>query len=207
MKRTRSLGTTTQSLFAVVIALSAFACGDGPPPSPAARIYTGTVADSDAWVGVIATEHRARLFFCGGATSYQTMTRWITADVDAQHQLGIPADAGPTWGLRGKVADAEVTGSIDIGDAVARAFRATMVSERTISGLYEGTAPCGRLGLIVAQPTPDTAATGQGACVGPVLEQVNPLEPIVRDADGAIRVKVASSTGEREVRAVAPPPD
>jgi hypothetical protein len=145
------------------------------------------------------------MFFCGGTSSYQTMTRWVTADIDAAHQLSIPADAGPTWALQGKVTDAEVTGSVDMGDAVLRAFRATIVSERTISGLYEGTASCGRLGLIVVQPTPDTTAVGQGACVGPVLEQVNPLEPIVRDPDGAIRVTVGSSTAEREVRAAIPP--
>lgn len=207
MKRTFSSVRTPQCILAAVIALSAAACGDGPPPSPAARIYTGNVDGSDARVGIIATEHRARLFFCGGDTSYETLTRWLTADINAEHQLSIPGDAGPTWGIQGKVSDAEVTGSIDIGDSMPRSFRATMVSERTISGLYEGTAPCGRLGLIVIQPTPDSTAIGQGACVGPVLEQVNPLEPIVRDPDGAIRVKVGSSTAEREVRAAVPPSD
>jgi hypothetical protein len=192
---------------AAVIALSAFACGDGSPPSPAARVYTGAVDDSDAWVGVIATEHRARLFFCGGPVGYELMTRWITADINAEHQLGLPSDAAANWRIGGKVTDAEVTGSIDIGDSRLRSFHATMVSERTISGLYEGTASCGRLGLIVIQPTPDSIAAGQGACVGPVLEQVNPLEPIVRDPDGAIHVTVGSSTAEREVRAAAPPAD
>jgi len=164
---------------------------------------TGT----DVRVGIIATEHRARVFFCGGATSYETMTRWITADVDATHQLRIPADAGPTWGIQGTVADAEITGAIDVGDGALRPFRATVVSERTISGLYEGSAGCGRVGLIVIQATPDTPAVGQGACVGPVLEQVNPLEPIVRTPDGAIRVTIGTSTAEREVRAAAPPPN
>src|SRR6185503_13518838 len=165
MKQTSSSRTTRQCVLAAVIALSAFACGDGPPPSPAARVYTGDVAETDARIGIIATEHRARLFFCGGASSYQTLTRWLTADITAEHQLAIPSDAGPTWGIQGKVTDAEVNGSIDIGDAMPRTFRATMVSERTISGLYEGTAPCGRLGLIVVQPTPDSTAVGQGACV------------------------------------------
>jgi hypothetical protein len=80
------------------------------------------------------------------------------------------------------------------------------VSERTISGLYEGVAGCGRLGLIVVQPTPDMPATGQGACVGPAtIEQVNPLDPIVRTPDGTITVTVTNWTGEREVRAATPP--
>ena len=199
--------TTSTKLFGFALALSTFACGEGPPGSPAARVYTGEVTGTDVRVGIIATERHARVFFCGGATSYETMTRWITADVDAMHQLKLPADAGPTWGIQGSVADAEISGSIDVGDGVPRVFRATVVNERTISGLYEGTSGCGRLGLIVIQATPDSAPVGQGACVGPVLEQVNPLEPIVRTADGAIRVTVGSPPAEREVRAVAPPPD
>jgi hypothetical protein len=163
------------------------------------------VNDTDVHVGIIATEQRARLFFCGGDSSYQTMTGWLTADIDATHKLSLPSTPTEKWVLSGTVADAEVIGSIDMGDAVARAFRATMVSERTISGLYEGTSVCGRIGLIVSQATPDTTPVGQGACVGPTLEQVNPLEPIVRTPDGAIRVTIGASTAEREVRAAAPP--
>jgi hypothetical protein len=199
--------TASTKLLALTFALSTFACGDGPPGSPTARVYTGELTGTDVRVGIIATEHHARVFFCGGGSSYETMTRWITADVDATHQLHIPADAAPTWGLTGTVADAEVSGAIDVGDGVARPFRASIVSERTISGLYEGNASCGRIGLIVVQATPDTAAVGQGACIGPVFEQVNPLEPLVRTPDGAILVTVGGSTAEREVRAAAPPPD
>jgi len=195
---------TLTRYFSVALALSAFACSD-ERVQPFARVYTGELTGTDVRVGIIATEHRARVFVCGGASSYETMTRWITADVDAAHRLSIPADAAPTWGIQGQVGDTEVSGSIDIGDAVPRVFRATVVSERTIGGLYEGTAPCGRLGLIVVHLNPDTTPAGQGACVGPTLEQVNPLEPIVRDPDGTIRVKVGGSDAERQVRPAAPP--
>jgi hypothetical protein len=175
-------------------------------------VYTGELTDTDARVGIIATEHHARVFFCGGPSTYQTMTRWVTGDVDAAHKLSLPPspiDAAiiERWVLQGTVADAEVNGSIDMGDAMPHAFHATIVSERTISGLYEGRASCGRLGLIVQQATPDTPAIGQGACVGTTLEQVNPLDPIVRTDDGAIVVKVGDSPSETEVRAAAPPPD
>ena len=49
--------------------------------------------------------------------------------------------------------------------------------------------PCGRVGLIVTQPSPDETATAQGACVGPghLPEQVNPILPIARRDDGSIR--------------------
>ena len=196
--------TTLIRYFAVSAALAASACSD-EREKPFARVYTGELTGTDVRIGMIATEDRARVFFCGGASSYETMTKWITADIDAAHQLRIPADAAPTWGLQGSVGDTEIVGSIDIGDAIPRPFRATVVSERTIGGLYEGTAPCGRLGLIVVHANPDTTPAGQGACVGPVLEQVNPLEPIVRDPDGTIRVKVGTSDAERQVRPAAPP--
>jgi hypothetical protein len=196
--------TRLARLGAAAVALATLGCSD-ERESPFARVYTGELTGTDVRVGIIATEHRARVFFCGGASTVEKMTAWITADIDAAHQLGIPADAAPTWKLQGRVADTEVTGSIDTGDGIPQGFRATVVSERTIGGLYEGTAPCGKLGLIVVHANPDTTPSGQGACVGPVLEQVNPLEPIVRDADGAIRVKVGSSDVEREVRPAAPP--
>ncbi len=198
--------TTFFGFFAAALAFSSAACGDGPPPSPAGRVYTGEVTGTDVRVGIIATEHRARVFFCGGDSTYETMTRWVTGDIDAAHQLSLPSSATAKWVLTGAVADAEVTGSVDVGDGVARSFRATMVSERTISGLYEGTSGCGRIGLIVSQSTPDTTAVAQGACVGPALEQVNPLQPIVRTADGAILVTIGKSIAEREVRPAAPPP-
>jgi hypothetical protein len=199
--------TTLPRFLAVGIALVTFACGDGAPASLPARIYAGELTDTDVRVGIIATEHHARVFFCGGASSYQTATRWLTADVDAAHKLSLPSSPTERWVLQGNVADAEVAGSIDMGDAMPRVFHATIVSERTISGLYEGTAPCGRLGLIVIQATPDTHPVGQGACVGSTLEQVNPLDPIVRGPDGTILVTVGTSTSQREVRAATPPTD
>ena len=202
-----SLLRTAAHFSAVALALSTFACGDGAASNASARVYTGEITGTDVRVGIIATERRARVFFCGGTLTFDTMTRWITADVDANHQLRLAADAGAAWSIQGTVTDAEVSGQVDVGVGLPRAFRATVVSERTISGLYEGTAACGRVGLIVVQATPDTAAVGQGACVGPVFEQVNPLEPIIRTADGAIRVTIGKSTSEREVRAAAPPAD
>src|SRR5262245_36745889 len=206
MKRT-SLLRTAAHFAAVALGLSSFACGDGQRPSSPARVYTGELTGTDARVGIIATERRARVFFCGGTLTLDTMTHWLTADVDANHQLRLSADAGSGWRIQGTVTDAEISGEVDVGVGLPRPFRATLVSERTISGLYEGTAACGRVGLIVTQPTPDSAAAGLGACVGPVLEQVNPLEPIMRSADGAIKVTIGNSTSEREVRAAAPPPD
>src|SRR5262245_23997997 len=207
MKNTFSSSKTGGCAWVVALALTAFGCGE-TAPDPSGRVYTGDVPETDVRVGIIASAAHARVFFCGGASSYTTMTRWLNADVDSAHQLSLPSTPNQYWGLQGTVGDVVVSGSVDMLDGVVRPFRATLVGDRTISGLYEGTAGCGRLGLIVDQSTPDTAAVGQGACVGPqTIEQVNPLEPIVRTPDGTIIVNVTNWTGEREVRPAAPPPN
>jgi hypothetical protein len=208
MKRNLSSQRSCPTALAFTIALTAFACG-GRDPEATAHVYTGDVTGTDVRVGIIASAHHARVFFCGGATSYMTMTRWLNADIDVAHKFSLPTTPHQYWGLQGEVGDVEIAGSVDMGDATPRPFRATVVSERTISGLYEGTAGCGRLGLIVVQPTPDMPAIGQGACVGTgtTLEQVNPLDPIVRTPDGTITVNVTNWTGERQVHPATPPAD
>jgi hypothetical protein len=206
MSRISSSKATLAKFLSVALASAAVACGASDETEPTARVYTGDVPGTDVRVGLIASEKKARVFFCGGPSTYASMTGWLTADVDSAHQLSLPPPVTHSWVLTGTVSDAEVSGTIDMGHATPLPFRATIVSDRTISGLYEGNAGCGRLGLIVAQPTPDTAAIGQGACVGQgQLEQVNPLEPIVRGADGVIRVTVPGSTKEHEVRPATPP--
>ena len=193
------------SALLLALALTSFGCGE-TAPDPSGHVYTGDVPGTDVRVGIISSEHHARVFFCGGNSSYSTMTRWLNADVDSAHQLSLPSTPNQYWGLQGNVGDSEVSGLVDMLDGTPRPFHATVVSDRTISGLYEGTAGCGRLGLIVVQSTPDTPAVGQGACVGPqTIEQVNPLDPITRTPDGTIVVEVTNWTGQREVHPATPP--
>src|SRR5687767_1563476 len=58
--------------FGTALAMTAFACSD-EAPEPFARVYTGELTGTDVRVGIIATEQRARVFFCGGASTYETM--------------------------------------------------------------------------------------------------------------------------------------
>ena len=203
--------TTCAKYLAASIAMTALACGgsrSSVPATASSRVFIGDVPDTDVRVGIIATDRHARVFFCGGPSSYATMTRWLPADVDAAHKLTLQVPGTETWTLEGEVGDGGVVGSVDMGDAMARPFRAIPVLERTMAGLYEGTAPCGKLGLIVLQPTVDGTPVGQGACVGPTtIEQVNPLAPILRASDGTIRVSVGASAEEEQVRAATPPLD
>src|SRR6266571_2264201 len=39
------------------------------------RLYVGTVDGSDARVALVATAHHARIYFCGGPSSYMDLTR------------------------------------------------------------------------------------------------------------------------------------
>ncbi|HKQ68156.1 MAG TPA: hypothetical protein VJT73_02390 [Polyangiaceae bacterium] len=191
--------------------MTAFACGGSPSSVTAtasSRVFTGDVPGTDVRIGIIAADRHARFFFCGGPSSYATMTRWLPADIDAAHKLTLQVPGTETWTLEGEVGDGEVVGSVDMGNAMARAFRATPVLQGTIAGLYEGTAPCGKLGLILLQKAVDATPVGQGACIGSTtIEQVNPLAPIIRASDGTIRVSVGALAEEAQVRAAAPPPD
>jgi len=169
-------------------------------------VLVGEVPGTDVRLGVVATDQKARLFFCGGPSSYATRTKWFETGIDASGRLVFERSETEKWGIDATFGDGIVEGSVDTGDGRPLAFRAIAVRESTIAGLYEATAPCGRVGLIVAQPTLDEIPAGQGACVGPpTLEQVNPLSPIVRAADGTIRVVVGTSPEEILVRAAAPP--
>jgi hypothetical protein len=162
----------------------------------------GTVDDSDSRVAaVIDNGEVARLFFCGGATSYATATKWIVVMIAADGGLDFE-DGG--WKVHGTLTKSALSGTVE-QNSQSRRFSALRVEPDTIAGLYEGTADCGRVGLIVAQPDKDADPVGQGACVGDGHdpEQVNPILPVALQ-DSAIQVKIGEM--ETGVHAAAPAP-
>ena len=170
--------------------------------APSVQRWVGSVDNTDVRLGaVIESKSRARLFFCGGPTSYQSATRWIILDVAAAGGFEFD-DSG--WIVRGKLDGDQLSGTIDQGGE-NHAFSATPVAEQTIAGLYEGSAECGRVGLIVTQRDSKATPSGQGACLGgdQPPEQVNPILPIALK-DGSIRVKVGNV--ESSVHEAAPAP-
>jgi hypothetical protein len=184
------------------------ACGSSSSPAPAApRVFIGDVTGSDARVGVVATDHSARIFFCGGAATYKGMTHWFpSAPIDAHGAVSQPADKAG-WVVVGQVAEAGMSGTVTPPGMSAFAFHADPVAKDTIAGLYEATGPCGKVGLIVAQGSTGATPDGQGACVpasgNADPEQVNPIRPIERAGDGTIPVVVDGA--QIPVRAAAPP--
>lgn len=142
--------------------------------------FVGEVEDSDARVAVVTGAGKLRLFFCGGADSVAEATHWFNLDVADDGVIEI--DANP-WKVSANVSADGVSGEVTRDDGVLRKFSAAPVVKETLAGLYEGTADCGRLGLIVAQPRKGGPINAQGACVGEghVPEQVNPILPVAQD--------------------------
>jgi hypothetical protein len=141
------------------------------------------------------------LFFCGGPSSYATSTRWIVADLSDDDTFDFD-DGG--WIVHGTLTRGGLSGSVEQNDE-NRTFSAVRVASGTIAGLYEGTADCGRVGLIVSQPDRDSDPHGQGACVGEghPPEQVNPILPVSLK-EGEIRVTIGDM--EASVHEAAPAP-
>lgn len=179
----------------------------GGPPS---RVLVGSVTENDAQVGVVATAHHARLFLCGGPSSYQSATHWFSLDLDASGQIiAQDASAGP-FSVDGRIGQNSAGGVVTLADGTSLTFQASPTAHGTLAGLYEATAPCGKAGLIVTQPSSQATAMGQGACIGATVGssadrilQVTPIDPIARANDGSVH---ASAAGSEISLVVAAPP-
>jgi len=184
-----------QPLFAAMLITGA--CGRPVTPethgtASAPRMFVGEVAGTDARVAMVATEHSARVYFCGGDSSVATSSKWVRASIDGTGKLS-PENGDGRWRLEGAMEGNRIKGSIDRGDGVPHAFDMALVQPGTIAGLYETTASCGTVGVIVTQASPEARPSAQGACIPPPnastqFFQVNPLGPLVVGDDGAIAV-------------------
>lgn len=158
--------------------------------SPAVR-WVGVVEETDVRVAAIVGAGKARLFFCGGAASYLTATRWFEIAFNSEH-LEYKDDA---WRIHAHLTGDGVVGEVErAGDGV-RTFNAHGFERATIAGLYEGRAECGHLGVIVTQPTKNDEPIALGACVaasGDPSQQVDAITPIALQ-NGKITVRTPGS--------------
>jgi hypothetical protein len=165
--------------------------------------WVGEVEDSDVLLGVVVDGGaRARVFFCGGSSSFASSTRWVLTDVDSDGAFSFE-DMG--WRVEGEIGDGRIRGRLEIGDDAGQDFSAAPIRAGTLAGLYEGQSECGRVGLIVLQDRPSSPPRGQGACVGAghLPEQVSPILPITLEA-GAIAVEIGDV--QADVRPAGPAP-
>ena len=174
----------------------------GEDAGPPLRYWVGTVENSDIRLGVAQADEQARLFFCGGPTSYASSTRWVVSMLAADG--GFEFDEGG-WQISGALSDDAIRGRLRLGSEDSREFSAAPVRNGTIAGLYEGLADCGRIGLIVTQTDKAERPSAQGACVGTghPPEQVNPILPVALKR-GEIQVDVGGQ--QSSVRPAGPPP-
>jgi hypothetical protein len=151
----------------------------------------GVIEETDVRVAAIVGAGKARLFFCGGAESHLTATRWFEIAFNSEH-LEYKDDA---WRIHAHLTGDGVVGEVErTGDGV-RTFKAHGFERATIAGLYEGRAECGHLGVIVTQSTKNDAPTAQGACVaasGAPSQQVDAIAPIAL-VDGKLMVRTPGS--------------
>jgi hypothetical protein len=174
------------------------ACGsDSKEPASVAGplVLVGKVDGTDVRVGVVTTASRARLYFCGTGDSLETWTRWLSVDRSSTGEIGLSdADA---WKLRGSFQSDTLAGSVAAKGFDEREFHAVVIQHEALSGLYEANAPCGKVGLIVSMEGASGAPLTQGACTGSTagdVEQVIPILPVSRGADGAIAVTIAGDS-------------
>lgn len=156
--------------------------------------WVGAVEETDVRVAVLTGKGRARLYFCGGAASYATATRWFNVFYDGGEHIDFEEEA---WRIHAHLTLGGLIGEVKLGDDVTRTVRAQEVEPSTLAGLYEGKADCGRLGLIVAQADEDTRPIAQGACTsttGAPPQQVDAIAPITSEA-GKIRVRTPGGGG------------
>jgi hypothetical protein len=171
----------------------------------ARRVLVGAVDDTDIALGAIIEDGRARMFFCGGPSSYASATHWfalVALDADSDAGAGFEQTGTDGFVVRGSLAGTSLRGEYTRKGEPPATFSADFVHEDTLAGLYEGSDDCGRLGLIVTQTTTKKAARAQGACVGAghLPQQVNPILPVALGDDGTIRVELDTGDGKQSAR-------
>ncbi len=168
-------------------------CSGDPEPEPS--VWVGELRGTDVKVALADKGDGAMvLFFCGGDESYATGTHWSSEGVLRTKPF---SSSEGDWTVEGAIKGNVASGKASSDLLPSRSWTATSGDSSTIAGLYEGSAPCGKLGLIVTQRTVGDAPSGQGACLRveggrPVVEQVNPIR-LAQNNLREISVSVASA--------------
>lgn len=178
---------------------------DGSGDEERVQVLVGELSNTDVKLGVISKGDKARLFFCGGETSVEDSTKWLVVEMDQNSAFEI--DSGD-WHLSGQLDGDRLSGELERTDDEEKGgdFLARLIDPDTAAGVYEGTDDqCGKVGLIVTQPTPDDEAAGQGACVGMdhPPQPVGVLLPIVVEGDGSIGVELEDAGKKRPASVIA----
>lgn len=187
-------------LCGTLLTLAAFAsasCANDEQVESSRQVWVGAVQDSDLMVGVVQAGNAASLFVCGGPSSFATQTRWFSSPIGLDSPFSLAAGG---LRLEGTTSADSIEGVLqedasDPGDA--RSFSARPVDNASLAGVYDAFGPCGHLGLIIQPSSPGEPAAAQGACLrvengAQIVEQVNPVMPLARDANAGVAVTVGA---------------
>jgi len=150
-------------------------------------------------VGIVASAERSTLFFCGGNLSYADHTHWFVGEAPLTQALPIEDGAWQiTIGSVGEV----IEGTLVIAGSDSAAFSADSVAPGMLAGVYDAVAPCGHAGLVVRPPTAAGPPLAQGTCLdsksgATLVEQVNPVMPVMRGADSGISASLVSDPSQQ----------
>jgi hypothetical protein len=193
------VGHAATSVRALLFLVGFAGCGEGDPEQVAVaqgniEMWVGDVANSDVVMAAASSKQLATVFFCGGPSSLVEGTHWFSNIAPISGAFSAVASA---WRVEGSESTGRLEGSISDGAGDSRVFAARSVAAGTLAGVYDASAPCGHVGLIVRQDTSADTPSAQGACLRLVngvarVEQVNPVLPLARDSSFGIRVSVAS---------------
>jgi hypothetical protein len=162
----------------------------------ALALGVGTVAGSAARVGLVVQGSSALLFFCGGDTSYETLTHWMHGSMTPNQSFSLSdMTASATGTFTGNSASGTLTPS---ANATPLTWTANAARPGTLEGLYTADVPMhGSAGVIIAQASTTAQPIVQGAFHSTLINavlQVTPLTPIQPSDKGlAMQVMVNSS--------------
>ena len=148
-------------------------------------------------VGLVQSGNAASVFVCGGPSSFATQTRWFSSSIGLDSPFSLSAGG---FRLEGTASADSIEGVLreEVSDTSdARSFSARPVDNGSLAGVYDAFGPCGHLGLIIQPSSPGEPTAAQGACLriedgAQIVEQVNPVMPLARDANAGVAVTVGA---------------
>jgi hypothetical protein len=155
----------------------------------------GTLAGTDAVVGIVSRGSHVSFYLCGGASTYGTLTHWFGGTL-TNGSLHATTTDGPTLTLDGTLDADGVTGTLTISGGEVRTWTAHPVNTGTLEGLYATIDDGCRTGVVVTQSSAAQPPSVQGTWCNAADEhlQVTPMHP-VQLVDGALAVQVEGLPG------------
>jgi hypothetical protein len=154
-----------------------------PPVTTAEARLVGSVAGTDARIGLVIDATKGTLYVCGGDATRSKLSRcfsgprtsagldWTSGDLRV-----VASQSGDTW-----------SGEVRQSDGTSLRFDLAPVTKGTIAGLYDVKLPEGRAGVVVFQPSSTEPATMLGTieikAMG-IFQQVLPVREVLVTARG-----------------------